>query len=187
MKKTTFISIAILASIFLAGCAKKGCTDPAANNYDANATSDDGFCTYDDPAGTASIVIGKDCTLQNGMDFSKGIVECADCGTHMDSTSSDIIYDVTKFLVAFPDSACWGSENLRIISLGLVNDLGAIHKIPDSNNAGWGKTAAPALGHGYVVQTREGKLARFYIRKLVQDAITGAVIGADLKYQYPFE
>ena len=28
------------------GCPVYGCTDPAANNYDASADTDDGSCTY---------------------------------------------------------------------------------------------------------------------------------------------
>lgn len=185
--KYILLALSIVVMLMSTACKKLGCTDPKASNYNPNATKDDGFCTYDDPAGTQTIVIGKDCALQNGIDFSKGIVECADCNASMDSTNSDVIFSVTKFLTAYPDSACWGSHLLRIISLGALNDFGAIYNKPDTNATGWGKEAAPAIGHGYVVQTREGKLARFYLSNLVQEAVTGAVVGADIKFQYPWE
>ncbi|MCB9225330.1 MAG: hypothetical protein R2780_00860 [Crocinitomicaceae bacterium] len=45
MKRVIFLSI--IACAILASCKHKGCTDPEATNYDAEAKKDDGSCEYD--------------------------------------------------------------------------------------------------------------------------------------------
>ncbi len=45
--KTTSIIIAAVIGIGLVSCKKKGCTDPTASNYSAEAKKDDQSCTYD--------------------------------------------------------------------------------------------------------------------------------------------
>jgi hypothetical protein len=44
--KTTLILLSCLSLLAATSCKKKGCTDPAATNYDASAKVDDGSCTY---------------------------------------------------------------------------------------------------------------------------------------------
>ena len=44
MKRILFVLV--VCSLALTGCKKKGCTDPAANNYDPNATQEDGSCEF---------------------------------------------------------------------------------------------------------------------------------------------
>ncbi|MFA7272319.1 MAG: hypothetical protein WC044_00535 [Crocinitomicaceae bacterium] len=41
------ILFAFVGMFFIASCVQEGCTDPLANNYDSNATDNDGSCTYD--------------------------------------------------------------------------------------------------------------------------------------------
>ncbi len=43
------LTITMIAGIALTSCKKKGCTDPAANNYNPDAKKDDGTCVYDPP------------------------------------------------------------------------------------------------------------------------------------------
>lgn len=51
---TTLLIIAI--SLSTTSCSKEdGCTDPIANNYNADAENEDGSCTYDTPVTTANI------------------------------------------------------------------------------------------------------------------------------------
>lgn len=50
MKKVNLILAALLIGLMsttiLTSCKKEGCTDPKANNYDADTKKDDGSCTY---------------------------------------------------------------------------------------------------------------------------------------------
>lgn len=63
MKNVLKASLMIMLALFIAGgmtsCKKKGCTDPAANNYDANAKKDDGSCTYDPGTSTTDLLAKK--------------------------------------------------------------------------------------------------------------------------------
>ncbi len=54
MKK--LILFTLIAFAGLTACKKKGCTDPNANNYNADAQKDDGTCTYDSAAGNDIVV-----------------------------------------------------------------------------------------------------------------------------------
>ena len=49
MKKLLIPAVAALLTLTYS-CKKEGCTDQAANNYDATAEKDDGSCTFDPPA-----------------------------------------------------------------------------------------------------------------------------------------
>lgn len=49
------LTIAMIAGIALTSCKKKGCTDPAANNYNPDAKKDDGTCVYDPPPSSGEI------------------------------------------------------------------------------------------------------------------------------------
>ncbi|MBI2259359.1 MAG: hypothetical protein HYU67_10745 [Flavobacteriia bacterium] len=60
MKKGTFSLLIVTGLLFISvACKKKGCMDPAANNYSSEAKKDDGSCTYDDPTVTNTIVEGN--------------------------------------------------------------------------------------------------------------------------------
>ena len=44
--KFILLCFAVVLTTTLVGCSKKGCTDINADNYDVEATKDDGACTY---------------------------------------------------------------------------------------------------------------------------------------------
>jgi hypothetical protein len=75
MKKIGFV---FLVGILLAGgitsCKKKGCNDPNANNYSADAEKDDGSCTYPTinmNAGTSGDITGGGGTATNSTTFTQ--------------------------------------------------------------------------------------------------------------------
>ena len=47
MWKNILIIVSLMLMLALAGCTKRGCTDPTAKNYDESAKKDDGSCIYD--------------------------------------------------------------------------------------------------------------------------------------------
>lgn len=60
--------VALLSTLALTGCNKKGCIDPHANNFDVDATKDDGSCTYD-PTTQFSLYLSH---VFNGSTFTPG-------------------------------------------------------------------------------------------------------------------
>jgi len=71
-----------------------------------------------------------------------------------------------------------------IANVGKVKGLGAITKIPSS---GFVKQTSVEKGYGYVIFIKEnGLYARLYVTDWVLST-SGGIIGAKVKYQYPFE
>ncbi|MBO7481345.1 MAG: hypothetical protein J6T63_04450 [Bacteroidales bacterium] len=57
MEKKIFVIILFAVGLLLAGCTKRGCTDPTAKNYDESAKKDDGSCIYE-PVSVHDLLIG---------------------------------------------------------------------------------------------------------------------------------
>jgi hypothetical protein len=70
------LSLAILGSVALVGCKKKGCMDEAAANYSADAKKDDGTCNYKPVitivgANPATVSVGAEYTDAGATAFVK--------------------------------------------------------------------------------------------------------------------
>ena len=73
-------------------------------------------------------------------------------------------------------------QNCTIASIGKVAGLGDIKKIPSS---GFASMIAIETGCGYVVKCNDGTYGRLYVVEWVIST-SNAIIGAKVKYQYPF-
>ncbi|MCM1518147.1 MAG: hypothetical protein NC117_05870 [Pseudoflavonifractor sp.] len=78
--------------------------------------------------------------------------------------------------------SCSGTNNM-IASIGPVSGLGNITDIPLT---GWSDNVAVEIGNGYVYYDGS-QYYRIYAVQWLKDALTDAIIGAELKYQSPFK
>jgi len=74
-------------------------------------------------------------------------------------------------------------QECTISNVGKVNGLGNINKIP---NSGYTEYCSVEIHNGYVIQMYDGTYARLYVVDWVVSTYN-AIIGAKVKYQYPFE
>jgi hypothetical protein len=89
----------------------------------------------------------------------------------------------------FFNSTLYGGAMFEIAYVGTVKGLGSIKSIPNENLF-TGEVAAIERG-GYVLRgtdtNNRGKYARLYVVRFLTGANSGGIIGAQIKYQYPFE
>lgn len=78
--------------------------------------------------------------------------------------------------------------NSYIVDIGEVKGLGNVAYIP---RKGWADRVSVVPGHGYIMgsydyATGESTFTRFYVIDWMTAAVTGGIIGAEIKYQKPF-
>lgn len=79
------------------------------------------------------------------------------------------------------------NKDCYFVSLGKVNGLGNVSHIPTT---GWAKKVAVMEGHAYIAYEHNIWSKNYFYRIYVKNFIvneTGSIIGADIKYQKPFE
>jgi len=62
---TAAASMLLMGAATFTSCGKQGCTDTEANNFDADATEDDGNCTYDRDAFIGTYAVTESCASGN--------------------------------------------------------------------------------------------------------------------------
>ena len=128
----TYNAVVLLAALFIGGsissCKKKGCIDPEAVNYNAEAKKDDGSCTYETVKSSgitmALKTTGGDETeyIVNQEDILSGNISAV--GTGIEQTGWRFYYPVGKTLFASgysADNQCAGyvsNDNGQIVKQG---------------------------------------------------------------------
>ena len=75
------------------------------------------------------------------------------------------------------------ADRIEFVSLGKMKGLGNVTKIPET---GWESSVAVKPAYGYVAKWGN-RYCRLYVVQELLAAGTNGVIGAEVKYQYPFE
>jgi hypothetical protein len=76
--------------------------------------------------------------------------------------------------------------NNLLCGVGSVSGLGSVKSIP---TAGWTNVAAVVPGNGYVIRFSSDRgtvYARLFVVDWTESASSGGIIGAQVKYQFPF-
>lgn len=158
--KTIYRLACVLAAAALAFAAV-GCGEDDEPTSGKNNTEEQ-LNPEGDPEGTVTVNIGND---------GNNIMLTENTGIKIQQDNNFIIYNTHRMA--------------DIVSMGKAYGLLDVDIVP---NAGWSKVVAVLPNYGYLI--REYNYGHFtYIRLYVEDYIidtTGGIIGACVKYQYPF-
>ena len=104
------------------------------------------------------------------------------------ANNSTVTFSVSESYGSKPQIRLNSSNNLsmynsEIVSVGSVNGLSSINKVPEN---GWSKEVAAIPGYGYIIQWRKSSSTYGYVRLYVVDwmtSTTGGIMGCTVKYQ----
>lgn len=85
--------------------------------------------------------------------------------------------------ISFRISAADNFQGAYFIDVGPVNGLASIKSIP--KNSTWAEEVAVRPGHGYIIADGNDFMRLYVVRHLI-GAESGGIIGAAIKYQYPW-
>ena len=119
------LSIILIFTTFLlsVGCAKKGCLDPDASNYDSEAEKDNGTCTFDGSIVFWFDLATSDSLYYSGSDYLNYFVDGELIGT--DSVQyywNSAPYCSQQYSMTANKSL--GSDKVKSFDYSVVDDLG---------------------------------------------------------------
>lgn len=142
MKRSNILLIVVLAlSATFTSCKKKGCTDPTATNYSADAEKDDESCVYPTTKDVSMNITGlpdlgpnyryETWIAYNNMAISLGTFDVDASGTMSTNTFTGSTVDIESATVLvvsiepFPDSDPTPSD-VKILGGGFYNDVSTL-------------------------------------------------------------
>ena len=99
-----------------------------------------------------------------------------------DNGSTGIKFGGDKFYISKENNFRGYHGYISVADVGKVKGLSSIKKIPSS---GWGRDVSVDPGHGYVVKSNN-EYMRIYVESWIKGASSGGIIGANVKYKYPW-
>jgi len=90
-------SLFLVITIFFSSCSKEGCTDPVAENYDADAKNDDGNCEY---------ILG--CMDESSIAYNSLATKDDGSCVYLDNTKRSLVLKATGTWC--PPCGDWGAE-----------------------------------------------------------------------------
>lgn len=136
---TAVAAMLFVGSATFSSCGKEGCTDTDANNYNADATDDDGSCTYDRTKFIGTYTVNESCssgnysysmtiaessanmvtiTLTNLGNFQNAVLTATVSGDALTIASQTVTIDGTA--VAFSGQGTISGSTLTIIYIASV-------------------------------------------------------------------
>ena len=152
MKKTlVLLSIAVIGSMTLTACKKKGCTDSTAANYNSSAKKDDASCVY-----TPSITIigAADTTINVGTTYTDlGATATNKDGasvavTTTNNTNANLVGDYTvDYTATNPNGTATATRTVHVV-IGKDNWLQAWNVSNDCSATKFPLTSNPTITEG---------------------------------------
>lgn len=148
--KTKFFSVLFavaIASVMFTGCKKEGCTDPLAENYDIDAKTDDGTCTYptvftitDDGSGvgTTTWESGKTYILEGFVFVNDGQTLTIEPGAVIKGTPGSGTNAAALIVARGGKIMAQGTADNPIIFTALEDDVEDPNDIPVGQRGLWG-------------------------------------------------
>lgn len=178
--RLSLLALFLTMTLCLVSCSKNG-TNPDENgsNNGNSQEPETPIVPTPDPEGTITV------NLNNGAS-----------GNYYDIGFGhyDVNYDGHDYIhIDEANNFTGKNESITFLSLGTVDGLGSVTFIPTT---GWAEAVAVIPGNGYIARNAtqsysDGNTYYYYYARLyVVDYITGTnngIIGATVKYQYPFQ
>ena len=123
MKNIFYFLCIILISLLMFSCAKEGCTDPDAENYNSSATKSDGSCTFQGRVVFWYDEATSDSLYYFGSDFLIYTVDGEVVGTQEINTYLKVV-PICGQSVSIAVTKDLGSNKTKSFNYSVVDDLG---------------------------------------------------------------